>query len=246
MEGRIDYVKLTVVQYRGDVDQSNALMAIFEDFSSEHHCSFRTHVQVRAATTHFFLEIWGDMADRFISVKGEKLIKLAVRCMRLDYRIPFQGEPDLRILGDELSKGTHLNYQTYNSRVRQKTDGRDGGGYGFSVGSMKSTYRLSAYKRGNERPACEAQFRGIRAESLWSEAAHELSMSEPGSTFHTVLSEGLANQYWSMLDKTFSTEQVYLLAELLNDPKERVASKPYPTLQAPLPYRETLFNAIDE
>lgn len=108
----------------------------------------------------YVYELWGPLAQivRYFSWEAwGKLIE------RLDVKFDYDVTPSgVRALRDQLegSGSGGRNVQTFNSRVREKKEGRDGGGFGVAVGSHKSESRLSAYKRGRELGGVEYQISG--------------------------------------------------------------------------------------
>lgn len=138
-------------------------------------------------------EIWGPLSAVVRFLDWNQWSKI---CHRLDIRwdtdVTTSG---IRALRDQLEQGGSggRNVHTFNSRVRNKKDGRDSGGFGVAVGSHKSELRFSAYKRGSEKGACEFQLSGKRIKTAMSVVNMEitegdkLTRTDPWSTLRIKL-----------------------------------------------------------
>lgn len=112
-------------------------------------------------TSQYCLEVWGKMAGFVEFLDFEQW---ADRIMRIDVRreLHTAREDGIQELGERLrrsSKGGR-NIMQYNSRPREKSRGRNAGGVGLAVGSHKSNWRASIYKRRGECAALEFQYSG--------------------------------------------------------------------------------------
>lgn len=109
----------------------------------------------------YCIEIWGDLAEVVTWLDFEEY---ADRLMRLDVRteLPTLKESGVHALTGHFrakKKGQH-NVISYTSKARAKSRGRNAGGVGMALGSHKSTWRASAYKRAREAGAIEFQNSG--------------------------------------------------------------------------------------
>lgn len=108
--------------------------------------------------------------------------------VRIDYDLTIEGVRALREHLEQNGSGGR-NVHTFNSRVRNKKDGRDAGGFGVGVGSHKSSARLTAYKRGKEMGGLEYQLSGKRVNTgvgvvdMLRKAGHEQSHDDPWAEF---------------------------------------------------------------
>lgn len=238
MHSRLDYLKLSSTDMRGNVDRSQAVLAILERPINGRTLNVKMHIQVRAGTVVSFYELWGEDADLCLFVYGDELAHLPLECHRLDLKGDFVGPVDLRVLGEQMHASTKLNYVTYNSRLRLKTDTRDGGGYGFAFGSMKSRFRFSGYQRGNEKSSMEVQIRLKDAARIWQEAKHEWTAGGEPVPFYTVLIADLFYHRAAMLSHHFGEDILILLTEMEFGKKQMASTEPNPMVegQAPLPY----------
>lgn len=111
-------------------------------------------------SSQYCLEIWGQRAE---VITWLDYTEHADRLMRLDVRRTLEGitPKGIDTLGQRLQakKGIH-NVNRYSTKSRTKQRGRNAGGVGVALGSHKSQWRASAYKRGNEPGALEFQYSG--------------------------------------------------------------------------------------
>lgn len=111
---------------------------------------FEIYGPLAQVVTYFDWDAWSPHLERFD--------------VKFDLGLSTEGVKSLRSHLETYGAGGR-NVQTFNSRVRTKEDGRDGGGFGIAVGSHKSDLRFSAYKRGNENGGVEFQVRGARVKN---------------------------------------------------------------------------------
>lgn len=113
----------------------------------------------RTATGRYLwsFEWWGEQATVLYNMPKEWASRYL---KRLDVRYEYIGTvAGIKQVGNLIDNGKRRgrNYQRHNSRIRQKRDGRTAGGDGWSLGSHKSEWRASVYKRGEEQAAVEFQ-----------------------------------------------------------------------------------------
>lgn len=116
------------------------------------------------------------------------------------------------------------NIQLFTSRSRSKRDGRPAGGDGLAIGSHKSDFRFSIYKRGTERGACEFQLSGDFLKrcsaivNMGRTQSYELPVNDPWGS----LMSYLRTASWAELGSTvgLSKEDVTLIAS--GDDKQQV------------------------
>jgi hypothetical protein len=116
-------------------------------------------VMVKGGAYMDIYECWGMTAE--LLVDSPFLYENANRILplRIDYRVELSEDVKTDQVFYAIHAKSNSNVQTFNSRTRNKSDDRDAGGQGFSVGSHKSDRRLVVYQRGHERPALEVQTR---------------------------------------------------------------------------------------
>lgn len=121
---------------------------------------FRVFPGGAAGERQYCLELWGSISE---CITWLDFTEYADRLMRLDVRasLPTATAQGIRELGDRLAqrKG-RLNITRYESKARSKMRGRNAGGVGVALGSHKSVYRATVYKRSNEPGALEFQYSG--------------------------------------------------------------------------------------
>lgn len=166
-EIRIDYVKFSIRaavdlcwQYRQQFVELMGEMPEFTDKDSGYNA-----MCVRAykdGTYLYVYEAWGKLADNVVFMAWNPWHQFIERMdIRYETEVSVDGVEAFRAHCNQFGTSGR-NVQTFNSRARTKRNGRDAGGYGLAVGSHKSEFRMSAYKRGKEASAVEFQFRGKR------------------------------------------------------------------------------------
>lgn len=162
---RVDYVKCAIpLHAEAAVPLKNRWYEVFQQEEATGHGTHSCNVvSVKSASDGRYLyvfEAWGEA------------------CMHVDELAfeawaPYLNRIDIRMEQEVTDEGldalyTHL--QAYNptrrnvnrmaSRLRSKRGGRDSGGNSVSLGSHKSDFRFSAYKRGDNKGAVEYQISG--------------------------------------------------------------------------------------
>lgn len=98
------------------------------------------------------------------------------------YDMTGDGFAEVKKLVEQGNTG-RMNFSTNRSRVRQKTDKRDGGGVSFAVGSHKSDYRLNVCKRGKEGGYVEGMFKNKKVQFLLDTARDKVRTEESSRNF---------------------------------------------------------------
>lgn len=112
-----------------------------------HLLAFEAWGEMTGLIHHLPFAPWADYAERLDVRTGTPIQEGAIET--------------LHKLVSQHGKGNR-NVTAYSSRQRERRDGRSAGGHGIAIGSHKSEFRVSVYKRGNEPGAIEYQFRGDR------------------------------------------------------------------------------------
>jgi len=110
----------------------------------------------------YVFETWGVQAEAIQYLDFDRWSK---HLDRLDVRRDMDVSPSgVNSIYNHLleHKAGNRNVQLFNSRTRSKRQGRQSGGQGIAIGSHKSDFRMTVYKRGNERGAIEFQLQGKR------------------------------------------------------------------------------------
>lgn len=168
MEGqvyRVDYYKAIfslpsdlMTQYRNLLNEHSHVAKIPGDWITSHKWSYLYHTPEGHEVVA--LEIWGEWARLPTYLFDPIWVK---ECRRLDVRTTLweQTGDGIYSLGEHLTRAdTGYNTILRNSKPRSKRNGRDAGGKGFAIGSHKSDLRISAYTRGDAKPALEYQCSG--------------------------------------------------------------------------------------
>lgn len=132
----------------------------------------------------YSFETWGAFSDAWAQTVGP--LKWA-ELQRLDIRI--ECDIDTRKLtglyGWVSEKGKYgRNVNLFDSREREKKEGRHAGGCGISIGSHKSDRRLVIYKRKGERGAIELQLSGRALQKLVGEALEGYRANPEGPSMY--------------------------------------------------------------
>lgn len=117
------------------------------------------------------LDAWGNAARALIDWLDSAYV---MNITRLDYRRELRGITREHVRGyltqKVLGKKGGRNIVTYDTNDRQKTDTRDVGGYGLTIGSRKSDAHTTIYQRGSEPAAIEHRFQGNKAADIAAKA----------------------------------------------------------------------------
>lgn len=194
----IDYVRYIVPM---DVDRIQQFGAFINGAMSDgkvtfgHGKGFRLKVGDSTASTggkrRLILDAWGDASRELIDLLDSGYMQYITR---LDYRRVLPGVDKRGMAGYVtkmiMGRKSKRNIVTYNTNPRQKTDSRDVGGYGLTIGSRKSDSHTTAYVRGDEPAAIEHRFQGAKAQDIAAKAMiPAFDMEEPGNVSDHILSE---------------------------------------------------------
>lgn len=140
-----------------------------------------TKVYTKRQTTMQIFEGWGSACDAFLQERSWfKDNAHRLQFLRLDVRQELPSDADFTLYRAAIDPKTRKNVQNFNSRLRTKTDDRDAGGIGFSLGSHKSVERFIVYRRGYEQPAIEMMLRTKRLEVVRDLVVATLGMDGKG------------------------------------------------------------------
>lgn len=194
--GRVDYLKLL---FTVDYDEGQRIggqwTAMMENHR-EHIMSGNFKLRVLEPTKNsngrnrLILVAWGQAADVMV-----RIIPLAwfPRIVRIDFREELLDRSEQAVLAlglkKMLEKKGRRNVALIKSKPREKTDERDIGGYGFSVGSRKSDFQVVVYKRGNERPAVEVRLQNKSAKQFANEYHHMASLMPEKDDYNSIMAE---------------------------------------------------------
>lgn len=171
-------------------DHYERLQTFFDTVEDKYEKATKTsHLQAMGAdnrngTRMYMVETWGAFSEfvlREIPHEWQTFIS------RLDYRLEIDiADERLTNVYNYISQNQTKarNLQIFDTRPRDKKEGRNAGGKGLAVGSHKSDTRLAIYKRTGERGAIEWQFKG-KALAKILDAARTLRRAEPSFDFHT-------------------------------------------------------------
>lgn len=110
----------------------------------------------------FYWEVWGELSQSITYLPWDGWEGLLERVdVRQEVNWSDGGKDALYQHLKRSGTGGRM-LQEFNKPKRQKVGGRDGGGSGFAVGSHKSDFRWSVYRRGGEAGAIEFQLGGGR------------------------------------------------------------------------------------
>lgn len=124
--------------------------------------SFRPQYNNATQQREYFVDVWGSLAQGIIELAPDYVAAFGLR--RVDVRMPLPEATEKGIAGVARvlagrGKGRR-NVNVFNSAPRSKEGGRNAGGMGIAIGSHKSDWRGSIYKRGSEPAAMEGQYQG--------------------------------------------------------------------------------------
>jgi hypothetical protein len=170
--GRIDKLDLLFLMEPDRFQQTKmSFEGTYATVSDETGLPIAMHVQCKGADRDsgkriYIIETWGPFAQAVFERLPEQYYK---HVCRLDYRIELEVNADrLADLAHYMEKNgrgsRNVNY--FNTRERQKSEGRHAGGKGVSHGSHKSDIRLAVYKRKGEPGAIEIQVSGDTVRDL--------------------------------------------------------------------------------
>ncbi|HET6261791.1 MAG TPA: hypothetical protein VFG99_06080 [Chloroflexia bacterium] len=168
-QARFDYLRVSVGHDYDLAQQAyNYMRKLLEEIKAvqgvEGGFGYRPMYNSQTATREYFIDIWGNLAQAAVEIHSEYLAAFGLR--RADVRMPLEGvtERGLKGLSRVLAgrpRGRR-NVNVFNSATRSKEGGRHAGGTGVAIGSHKSEWRGSIYKRGSEPAAMEGQYQGAK------------------------------------------------------------------------------------
>lgn len=160
---RIDYVRLS---RKFDVQRGLAWTAVLRDIIERYQDdkkgvkgNFKVGTVKRYDDGEYLytVQIWGDLCGFLNRLDFDRYSKYVTR---LDFRSELGvTKTGLDCIADlaKQNNSARRNINTYDTRPRDKKEGRHAGGIGVALGSHGSTKRLTFYKRGNEKGAMEFQ-----------------------------------------------------------------------------------------
>jgi hypothetical protein len=160
---RIDYVRLS---RKFDVQRGLAWTGVLRDIIERYqndHPDVKGNFKVGTVKRYddgeylYTVQVWGDLCGFVTRLDFGRYAKYVTR---LDFRMELAVTKDgLASLGDvaKQNNSASRNITSYDTRARDKKEGRHAGGIGLALGSHGSTKRLTFYKRGNEKGAMEYQ-----------------------------------------------------------------------------------------
>lgn len=155
-------------------------------------------------TRVYYIEAWGELSQAMTMFDFDEW---SAHVERVDVRQSVNWSDDgAEALYQYLkANGTgNRMIQQFNKPKRQKVGGRDGGGQGFAVGSHKSDYRASVYRRGGEDGVVEFQLSGKRLEralaGVWQsrDDGSEAALSNPWQAVMNGLHHGAWYEFRTM------------------------------------------------
>lgn len=194
---RFDYAKFS---FHFDSEMAQNIAKELRDAVQQWMKAFPTTQGATKESTHgytvndrtYVFEMWGALAD---VVHLLPFNYWSAHLERLDVRQEVNYDEDnVDRLYDFLNKsGTSgRNLQKFNTKKRSKVGGRSAGGKGMAIGSHKSDFRMTVYRRGGEAGAVEFQLGGKR-----------LSRSLDSINLHRETNEGFADwRSWEMLSRS--------------------------------------------
>lgn len=142
----------------------------------------------------YVVESWGldasALLNRTIEAHSSNITRIDIR-IGLEYLTYVD---IVQLIDSFRSESSRLSKYIYESPIRQRTDGRHGGGMGIAIGSHKSDVRVSVYKRANEYAAYEVQASGDVLKRILSEYRQSLRDLSPidalGDVYNSILALG--------------------------------------------------------
>lgn len=172
---RFDYARIRIAtdhdvaqQRTKEMQEQLELYITTQQKGKEGGYQFRVFPGGEKGSRQYCVEIWGPLAEYLTWLDFEEW---ADRLMRVDVRanLPTGTPGTIRLLGDQLAeKKGRLNLTRYESKARSKRGGRSAGGSGLALGSHKSIFRASVYKRNGEAAALEFQWSGAASDTAVS------------------------------------------------------------------------------
>jgi len=197
---RIDYVRLSrkLDVARGLV-WTAAIRDIIEGVQHEEpniDGNFKAGTVKRYADGEYLytVQVWGSLCKFIARLDFNRYAKYVTR---LDFRMELDvTKAGLDCLADVAKQNNHANRNitTYETRPRDKKEGRHAGGIGVAVGSHGSTKRLTVYKRGKEPGALEFQTQMAETQKIVNMAAKtnfKMADLDNQSRWRMVLMHGL-------------------------------------------------------
>lgn len=137
----------------------------------------------------YSFETWGPFSDAWAQTVGPlKWMEL----QRLDIRIECDIDPEklTGLYGHVSANGKYgRNVNLFDSREREKKEGRHAGGKGISIGSHKSDRRLVIYRRKGEPGAIELQLSGRTLQKLVAAVVAEARATDGEFSFYKRMME---------------------------------------------------------
>lgn len=137
----------------------------------------------------YSFETWGKLSDVMARYADDREW---AHLQRLDYQIPCDIDDEkIHGLYEHLrkNKARGRNVTSFDTRPREKSQGRHAGGHGVALGSHKSDKRLSISKRKGESGYIELQLSGKLLRTLVGEALQKVRTSQTGETMYQVMSQ---------------------------------------------------------
>lgn len=127
-------------------------------------------VDKRNQTRMYMVETWGPHCNKLLIDLPHTWYRFIYR---FDYKIPVEISTErfdglYGYIRENQTKKRNLSI--FDTRPRQKKEGRNAGGKGIAIGSHKSDTRLAVYKKTGEQGAVEFQFKGKVLETILGDA----------------------------------------------------------------------------
>jgi hypothetical protein len=177
---RVDYFKAVVITDQ-DVFVDRYLEEWYqafgpEDEGSKKRWSLRSLGAQSDGKRAYALEIWGEPAASFKKLNWHHWHKWLAR---MDYQWEFSnvnGDTIDRLYHLMRQKGVTHNLTRYSSRPRTKRGGQHTGGEGLAVGSHRSDFRFSAYRKPHAPLKIEVQIGGNRLRRMVDQTAEQVEL----------------------------------------------------------------------